>query len=448
MNTTVTLEHAPQEMTAPRPISSGKLMYGGFGLLLAVIIYVPLQVKIDARLGLSLIPIPGLAGVNVLLILCLKKLLQNPKPASLVDAATSRLSFAIWGFGLFSLFSLLFGTLRTAGSTINADLTIWKRWSTMLLVYVFTRRFLHSEKQLRRLLFVITFVLVFASVNLLRENLSTGMTGGYREGLRFGGIFDWGGENDLGAFLGEFIFIPLALFFHETGILKRLMLVGMAIVIAVGCVFTYSRAAWVGLAVGLIAYFGRRSKAGLIVVALLAFLAFPFLPESVVGRWEMTRDAETGQVEASAQMRLDVWDEGIRLIEEYPLTGIGYNRFSSEVKLKHFDNMHLEPHNVYIKIAAEQGIPALLWFIFLLLAALRCAGEARPGIHRELACAFTGFWFTFLAVNFFGNRILREGLICYFMLFCGIMAWLRTQHFEEASGLQVAVDSGANGGNF
>jgi O-antigen ligase len=419
--------------------SPEKVFYGGLGLLVAFAVYVPLQLKIDARLGLSSIAIPGLAVINLLFALSLWKVAQNKKPKPDLDSASSRLGSAIFIFGMFSVLALLVGTVRTSGSTFPEDFTIWKRWFSMLFLYVLTRKFLHSELQLRRLLIVISVVLAFASVNLLRENLSTGMSSEtYREGLRFGGVFDWGGENDLGAFFSEFIFIPLVLYFMEKNLLKRAVFLSIAVIVGVGCIFTYSRASWIGLAVGLIAYFGRRTKAGLLLVAALAFLLLPLLPASVVGRWQMTRDAETGKVEASGQMRLDVWNEGIRLIEENPLTGVGFNRFRYEVRLKNFSNMHLEPHNAYIKVAAEEGIPALLAFIFLLVAALRCSGEAKPGIHRELACAFTGFWFAFISVNFFGNRILREGLISYFMIFCGIMVWLRTEHQKRSEAAEVA----------
>src|SRR5207302_5216470 len=131
----------------------------------------------------------------------------------------------------------------------------------------------------------------------------------------------------------------------------------------------------------------------------------------------------------SGQMRLDIWNEGLRMIQENPITGVGYNRFQYELHRK--DIGIREPHNAYIKIASEMGIPALIWFIVMLFAALACTFGTRPGIHRELANAFTGFWFAFVAVNLFGNRILREGLICYFMVFCGIMVLLRTAPFAQ-----------------
>lgn len=416
-----------QNWHAPSPDLKEKMYYGGFGVLIALAIYVPMQLKIDARLMLDRIAIPGLAMINILLLVAFYKLLQNPKNGDVEDKASTRLSKAILGMGLFSLAALIFGTLRTGGAAFGEDFIVWKRWVTMLFVYLFVRRFLHTEKQLRRLLWVMSFVVAFAAVNLLRENLSTGMSSQtFRGGLRFGGIFDWGGENDLGAFLAEFIVIPMALFFTEKGFIKKMMFLGMSFVTALGCIFTYSRGAWVGLVIGVTAYLCRRSKAGLIWVVVLGVAALPLLPASVVDRWNMTRD-ESGRVEDSAQMRLDVWNEGLRLIQSYPLTGVGYNRFRYEVRLKNFRNINLEPHNLYIKIAAEQGIPALLWFFFLLYAAIRCTADARPGLHRELSCAFTGMWFALFMVNMFGNRILREGLIAYFMIFCGIMVWLRTR---------------------
>src|SRR6266850_1073972 len=80
-----------------------KVFYGGLGLLVAFAVYVPLQLKIDARLGLNSIPIPGLAVVNILFALSIWKILQNPKPKPVLDSASSRLGTAIFIFGMFSV---------------------------------------------------------------------------------------------------------------------------------------------------------------------------------------------------------------------------------------------------------------------------------------------------------------------------------------------------------
>jgi O-antigen ligase len=405
-------------------------------VLLCLVFYIPLQTKIDQRMtALTGFNLPsGLAFVNVLLLLGLLCWLTAKSHSLGTEKRVRHLTLGLIGVGLFSALAVLNAQFGSRGGRFLVDLIEWKRWASMIFLYFFTRKFLANRSQSRLLLYVMSAVVGFAGLNLLRENFFDALSAShFKYSLRYGGIFGEGGVNDLGAFFAEFVFIPLALLNVEKSKVKKLGLLVVIVLTTTACLFTYSRGAWLGLAAGLLVFLFRRSVVWpAILLTLLLIGGSSLLPRSIIDRWEMTKDS-SGALEESAQMRVDVWSEGIRLVKENPVLGVGFNRFRASVSLARFEYIQLEPHNAYLKIAAEQGIPALLWFAGFLVLALRTTLGASDPFEREIARAYSASWVAFIVVNLFGNRIVREGLICYFWVFTGVIAWLRTQRVRQSN---------------
>ena len=420
---------------------SDRILGPGMGILLTIVIWVPLAMKTDKRLGLDGLSIlPGLDILNLFLCIGLVSAFRTPRPELLTDSARSwfqNAMLAMLGFSLIACFTVV---LVGGPDVFWPAFVEWKRWGTIMLVYLFALRFIRTRKQLRAVLYCMSFVIIYAAINLLRENFSNGMSSHYRDGLRFGGIFDWGGENDLAAFFSEFIFIPLALVFTGAGKLVRVLLLCGAALVAVACLFTYSRASYIALAAGLAVYLFRKGGRGIIIFLILLAIAFPLLPASVVERWNMTHDEKTGKLEQSAALRVAAWNEGMRLIKEYPFLGIGYDRFVHTVRLPEFHDIPLEAHNSYLKIATEQGVPAMLAFVAMILASLLLTRNPRDAFERELFYGFSGCVVAFAVSNFFGNRFLRETLTCYYWIFAAIIVWLRGQRRESSHEGQASED--------
>jgi O-antigen ligase len=420
---------------APEPAVAKKerLLTRGMGVLLALAIYLPLQEKIEFRLerwtpGWPIVP----TVTNFLLAAGIVCLILVPKAKGRPDSRTRWLTRAFVGMGLFFTLGFLTAQLHTEGFYFWEQFADWRRWASVMLLYFFAKNFLRTPKQVTLLLYAMTLVLAFADYNLLRENFSSGLSSShFDEKLRYAGLFMGGGVNDLGAFFAEFIFIPLALLSLEKRQIRKLFLLGVIFLTVVACLFTYSRGAWIAMGAGLIVYLVRKSiPLALVVLVLAVWVGSGLLPASVVDRWNMT-ETSGGQLESSADMRLVAWQEGIRLIEENPILGIGDGRFAEVVQLKKYGNIHLEPHNMYVKVASEQGIPALICFLGFLLLALFAALGPKDPFTREIFLAYLACWVAVVIVNMFGNRMLREGLVCYFWLFTGVIAWLRTQQAQR-----------------
>ena len=134
----------------------------------------------------------------------------------------------------------------------------------------------------------------------------------------------------------------------------------------VALALTLTRSAWVGTCVGLSLLLVLKDFRLLAALPVLAALFFGFAPPQVTDRLYSTFDLQ----DPTNRDRLAMARTGVRMIQDYPLTGVGPNMVK-EVYADYRDadavqstNPHL--HNVPMQIAAERGLPALalwLWFV-------------------------------------------------------------------------------------
>ncbi len=135
-------------------------------------------------------------------------------------------------------------------------------------------------------------------------------------------------------------------------------------------VLTMSRNAWVGACAGIGLLFLMKDfrLVGLLPVVAALFLALA--PTPLSNRLYSTFSLS----DPSNRDRVAMMRSGVRMIKDYPLTGVGpdavrlvYAHYRDPTAEKQL-NPHL--HNVPLQIAAERGLPALLlwlWFIFVLM---------------------------------------------------------------------------------
>lgn len=153
---------------------------------------------------------------------------------------------------------------------------------------------------------------------------------------------------------------------------------------------TQSRGGWVGGVAGLLAFLslwglsGRRrwQRAVGLALPLLAFLVITGLMAGL--GWErmggMLYGAAEEQVESitgpiSFQGRLEIWSRAFRLIRDFSLTGLGLGTFRQAVWrlyplfLISPDRDIAHAHNVFLQMALDVGVPGLVSYLALLMAA-------------------------------------------------------------------------------
>lgn len=153
----------------------------------------------------------------------------------------------------------------------------------------------------------------------------------------------------------------------------------------VALALTLTRSAWVGTCVGLSLLLVLKDFRLLAALPVLAALFFGFAPPQVTDRLYSTFDLQ----DPTNRDRLAMARTGVRIIQDYPLTGVGPNMVQ-EVYADYRDanavqstNPHL--HNVPMQIAAERGLPALaLWLWFVLSVVVSSFRRLQTTTYKSL----------------------------------------------------------------
>jgi O-antigen ligase len=144
-----------------------------------------------------------------------------------------------------------------------------------------------------------------------------------------------------------------------------------------------------------------------LAIAVTVFLAFA--PEASIDRYKSIPTAT--QTDASAIGRIEAWETAVSMAKAHPLFGVGLRNF----ELTFLDYSSFEPrapHNAFMALMAEAGIPSCLLFAALVLSASgACWANWRrlrySQSHQALAtyCLIVhATLLVYLVPNFFINR--------------------------------------------
>ena len=217
----------------------------------------------------------------------------------------------------------------------------------------------------------------------------------YRQMLRFGGRLGVGlyESNYYALILALLVPLPLVLARGSRGTV-RLLWLGAAALIVLQLVLTGSRGGFLALilTLGLLAFRLPRNPlpaltAGVVVLLLLLVMVPNPLTHRLLASG-LSDDVSDAGVEFSNQQRRKMLQGGLRMVADHPLTGVGLGNFKTAVP----DYVELDKsqiaHNTYLEVAAELGLPALVTFGLVIVAALlsleRSARLARRAGDRTL----------------------------------------------------------------
>ena len=290
------------------------------------------------------------------------------------DMRLSRAPHGKWMLALAGgvMLSSLMSTHPTASLAYFADAFI-----KMMIMYALVVHLVTTKTQAVKLhisLALCTVGLALLAIHLRTSGLAT--VEGNRAGLA--GLF--GDPNDLALVLLMYVPLLTELALSTHG-LRRLSW-SLLLAILVGGIFaTVSR----GGALGLMAALGftlydrgrvsfRLALAPALVGVIVAMLFVAGLNERSSGAFK------PGELDESAQGRLDMWASGIRMTAHNPVFGVGFGQFPDNY-LRHARNpVQFGPrdaHNSFIKAAAETGLVGFIPFMALVFLTIRLAYHRR-----------------------------------------------------------------------
>ena len=200
--------------------------------------------------------------------------------------------------------------------------------------------------------------------------------------------------NGLGAFLALAALLGLSLALARLPRGQRLAAGVATIVLLAGLAATFSRGAWIGFGVGLLALAALsrvRLFLGIIVVGAVAPLV---LPGALIDRLTFAFSQAYLAKSASAG-RLFIWNVALAKIAEHPFFGVGLGTFGGTSAFLYAAGT-LWVDNFYLQLAAEGGLLLLAAFLWLLLRAAKGLVLARrrqvsPYGRAVAAGVFAGF---------------------------------------------------------
>jgi O-antigen ligase len=217
----------------------------------------------------------------------------------------------------------------------------------------------------------------------------------------------------------------------------------------VALVATMSRNAWVGTCagVGLLLLFRDFRLLGLlpVIAAVLIAVAPSQVTERMLAGMQMRdggsqSDTTVASVQSN-QDRVAMIRTGVRIIQEYPYTGVGpdmvmevYPVYRDKAAVNQL-NPHL--HNVPIQIAAERGLPALaIWLAFVFTLARDYLRQRRDAVWVFLSNAGVACLAAMIAAGMFEYNFGDSEFLMLFLL-------LATLPYAAVRGDAPAADPGA-----
>jgi O-antigen ligase len=304
-------------------------------------------------------------------------------------------------------------------TTDNPILPDWKNYAEMIFLYFLAFNCMQDEKKLKTVTTIIAAVTLFITVREFR-NFTEGSVFSYDKRIE-GPFWVMGlGANHMGAFIAHYGAALLGLYVLDDNKLRRVLYMAALLFGTHSLFFSYSRGAYLGALAALI-FIGVMKKRSLLLLVFGVIMFWQVvLPQTVVDRIAMT-EQPSGELEASAQERVELWNRAVELFQNNPVFGIGFGGFSQSVSIQGLT----DTHNFYLRMLSEQGIVGTALFVLVLLAAFRSGWRlfrmAQTPYLSGLGLGFMACTVAATVTNMFGDRWSYFVLGGFFFVFWGVV---------------------------
>lgn len=284
----------------------------------------------------------------------------------------------------------------------DMNFVTWKDYIVIPLVFVAASLVVEDRKAIRTVILITAITLLFIDRSCILE-VRMRSWAAFDENKRDVGPLVYG-SNLTAAYLAQF-----AMFFW--GFLqfikaKKYKLLGYGLIAATlyGTMYMFSRGAYLAVLVSILVLGILKDRKLLVILGVFLLTWQLIVPNAIRERVTMTKDAN-GQLEASAQERVELWKESWDSFTHSPIVGNGYAtfQFGHHVVAKLNDT-----HDWFIKVMVETGVVGLMMYLFLLqqMFALewRLFRRAHDPMYRGLGLGLLLALCSGMVANCFGDR--------------------------------------------
>ena len=308
-------------------------------------------------------------------------------------------------FAIYLYVSMWLGTALTSAPPplwlSDANFVTWKDYMLMPLIFVSAAMVVEDRKAVRTVIILTALTVLMIDRSSLMDSLSHSWST-FDENKRSGGPLGYG-SNQTAAFLAQFAMF----FWGVVRFLKRikikLIAYGTVAVTLLACMYCFSRAAYLAIVLCVVVLGILKDRKLLVLAAVFLVTWQAIVPAAVTERVKMTHD-ESGNLEASAQERVDLWADAEQTILHYPIFGTGFASFQYG---EHVANLK-DTHNWYVKVLVETGVVGFAFAMAMLYqmfgVAFRLFRRATDPLYRGFGLGLTICLTSLTVTNFFGDR--------------------------------------------
>ncbi|NLE64484.1 MAG: hypothetical protein GX606_01030 [Elusimicrobia bacterium] len=368
---------------------------------------------------------------------------SSPRPAWRFDPRAGRLLIALAAVVIINLLAVVWSELPD--QSLKAFLS---KVLEHVFLYLAAREVLGSSRRLKTLVGVLIVSAGILSVDALFQFFSG--TDIFKDLPLVEGrvTASFSHANGLGAYLviALSVLFSYGLFLWEKTAVRLRLFRLLALLLTGGLgatvlVMTYSRGAWIGfLAAALLLVLIRRRYAGILFALMVCFflVGLPFL-QATRNVSLVTDTVSTGKNEAASGSRslaewfrqsgmtgtgrVGFWQDAVRIIKDHPLTGTGLNTYTNTIQ-RYSDAWKAYPHNSYLQMSAEIGLPGVLvFFLFVIFHMMYAARVVRGGgPDASIIAGIMAGIFGFLVHAFFDTTLYSVQHPALFWILLGSVA--------------------------
>lgn len=322
------------------------------------------------------------------------------------------------GLGFLILaFFLVYTIAALTSFAPKKSITIWAVYGAFISGYFLVINLIKTKKQLQGIL--VSFVLsglVVCGYGILQYIFGWNTAQAWMDETMFSDIrmriySTLENPNVLGEYILLVLPVSVALAWTRKEPLTKLVYSGIAVLMFVALILTFSRGCWIGLlfAAAIFITFTAGKLWGLALVALP--LLPMLLPESIINRFSSIGDME----DSSTSYRVYIWMGTLAMIRDFWFSGIGMGAeaFTAVYPFYSYNGIVApHSHNLFLQILVESGVVGILVFLLILVFFLRkmmlgyqIGGKGKPlsVMMTALSAGICGFLLQGMFDNCFYN---------------------------------------------
>ena len=362
-------------------------------MFLLLFLVIPVNIDIHFNIGPSLdalqLPIGtprfGISIMDIILLILypiwISRLMVNPGERKILWPAGAGFFWCFMGCGALTLLK---------APSVEIGVALWISFFRAFLLFFYTANHIKNREDLWLAAWCVAVGMAFEGLICLAQK-----TAGGNLGLAFMGehsqekemamagstVFRVGGTqghpNALGGYFTSTLPVALALCLAPVSKFKRVIMAGCFGLGLLGTFLSFSRSAWYmafaacAVLAGVV-FFSQRKRFGQLMPALILGTFLLTVTGVALGPLIKARLEEDDK--GSTMSRIPQWQMALSMIKSNPIFGVGMNNYN---KVTHLYETYVvntdgygrvflyqgRPHNVFIGIAAEMGIPGLLWLV-------------------------------------------------------------------------------------